>query len=64
MSDWLQGIEQLHFLRPWWFVGLLPCVVIIAFYQWRKRSAGNWENIINPELLPFLMQGDLSLIHI
>jgi len=58
MSDWLQGIEQLHFLRPWWFVGLLPCVVIIAFYQWRKRSAGNWENIINPELLPFLMQGD------
>ncbi len=57
MADWLQGIEQLHFLRPWWFMGLLPCALIIAFYQWRKRSAGNWENIINPELLPFLMQG-------
>ncbi len=58
MADWLQGIEQLHFLRPWWFLGLIPCALIIALYQWRKRSAGNWENIINPELLPFLMQGE------
>jgi Ca-activated chloride channel family protein len=58
MADWLHGIEQLHFLRPWWFMGLLPCALIVALYQWRKRSAGNWENIINPQLLPFLMQGD------
>ena len=48
--------NNFHFLRPWWFLGLVPVVAVIIFYSWRKRSAGSWENIINPELLPFLMQ--------
>ena len=50
-------IDTFHFLRPWWFLGLLPVVAVIGFYTWRKRNAGNWETIINPELLPFLLQG-------
>ena len=49
--------DTFHFLRPWWFLGLLPVVAVIGFYTWRKRNAGNWEAIINPELLPFLLQG-------
>ena len=49
--------NNFHFLRPWWFMGLLQVAAVVAFYSWRKRSAGSWENIINPELLPFLMQG-------
>ena len=49
--------NNFHFLRPWWFMGLLPVAAVVAFYSWRKRSAGSWENIINPGLLPFLMQG-------
>ena len=52
--------NNFHFLRPWWFAGLLPVAAVVAFYSWRKRSAGSWENIINPELLPFLMQGSES----
>ena len=58
MAEWLQGIADFHFLRPWWFAGLIPVALILALYQWRKRSAGNWETIINPQLLPFLMQGE------
>ena len=49
--------DNFHFLRPWWFLGLIPVVAVIGFYAWRKRNAGNWETIINPELLPFLLQG-------
>ena len=49
--------DTFHFLRPWWFLGLLPVVAVIGFYTWRKHNAGNWETIINPELLPFLLQG-------
>jgi len=49
--------DTFHFLRPLWFLGLLPVVAVIGFYTWRKRNAGNWETIINPELLPFLLQG-------
>ena len=52
--------NNFHFLRPWWFAGFLPMAAVVAFYSWRKRSAGSWENIINPELLPFLMQGSES----
>ena len=49
--------DNFHFLRPWWFLGFIPVVAVIGFYTWRKRNAGNWEAIINPELLPFLLQG-------
>ena len=52
--------NNFHFLRPWWFAGLLPVAAVVAFYSWRNRSAGSWENIINPELLPFLIQGSES----
>ena len=58
MAEWLQSIGDFHFLRPWWFAGLIPVALILAIYQWRKRSAGNWETIINSQLLPFLMQGE------
>jgi Ca-activated chloride channel family protein len=47
-----------HFLRPLALLGLIPALLIVALAQWHKRSAGNWETVINPELLPFLMQGD------
>jgi Ca-activated chloride channel family protein len=50
--------SEFHFLRPLALLGLIPALLIVALTQWRKRSAGNWEKIINPELLPFLMQGD------
>ena len=58
MSDWVTALSEFHFLRPWWFLGLAPALLAILLYQWRKRSAGNWEQVINPALLPFLMQGE------
>ena len=52
--------SQLHLLRPLALLGLLPALIAVALAQWRKRSAGNWEKIINPALLPYLMQGETS----
>ena len=52
-----EGLSNLHFLRPFWFAGLLPAAVLLVYFGWRKRNAGNWQNIINPALLPFLMEG-------
>lgn len=52
--------SQLHLLRPLALLGLIPALIAVALAQWRKRSAGNWEKIINPALLPYLMQGDTS----
>lgn len=53
----LNAWQVFHFLRPWWFLGLAPVALIVGFYSWHKHHAGNWTTIINPELLPFLMQG-------
>ncbi|MDG1165028.1 MAG: VWA domain-containing protein [Porticoccaceae bacterium] len=58
MSDLLANLGDFHFLRPWWFLGLVPVFLVLGLYQWHKRSAGNWEQIINPALLPFLLQGE------
>ena len=58
MTDGLATLSEFHFLRPWWFLGLIPALLVLSLYQWRRRSAGNWEQIINPALLPFLMQGE------
>ena len=52
--------SQLHLLRPLALLGLIPALIAVALAQWRKRSAGNWEKIINPALLPYLMQGETS----
>ena len=52
--------SQLHLLRPEALLGLIPALVLAGLAQWRKRSAGNWSKIINPQLLPFLMQGDTN----
>ena len=53
----LYAWQAFHFLRPWWFLGLIPVALIIGFYSWHKHHAGNWTTIINPDLLPFLMEG-------
>ena len=52
--------SEFHFLRPMALFGLIPALLIVVFVQWKKRSAGNWENIINPALLPYLMHGDTT----
>lgn len=59
MLDFIStDFSEFHLLRPLALLGLIPVLLIVALTQWRKRSAGNWEKIINPALLPFLMQGD------
>ena len=53
-------LSQFHFLRPSALFALLPALLLVALNHWRKSSAGNWEKVINSQLLPFLMQGDSS----
>ena len=58
LSELIASSADFHFLRPLWFLGLIPAALVLVLFQWRKRSAGNWAQIINPALLPFLMQGE------
>lgn len=55
-------IEQLmtnfHFIRPLWLLGIIPAALCLLMINKLAHQAGNWSKVINPELLPFLMQSD------
>lgn len=54
MSD-LALITNLHFLRPEWFLLLIPFAVI-SYLQWRSGDLGRqWQGVIAPHLLPRMM---------
>lgn len=53
-------LTDFHFLRPLWLLGLIPALCCFALVKKQAASAGNWQKIINPELIPFLMQGSAS----
>lgn len=48
---------QFHFLRPYWLMALIPAVLFSIFLWRQKRSAHQWQQLIEPELLPFLLDG-------
>ena len=52
----LAAISQFHFLRPFWLLMLIPCLLII-FRLWRQHLSGSsWHKVIAPELLQHLLQ--------
>jgi Ca-activated chloride channel homolog len=53
----IEFIDQLHFLRPWWLLAWVPLLPLI-FLLWRQqKNAGQWQQLIAPHLLPFLLEG-------
>jgi Ca-activated chloride channel family protein len=52
---WLEQLSELHFIRPWWFLGLLP-LLLVAYYFWQKgKQSNNWSQVIDTHLLPYLL---------
>ena len=48
---------QFHWLRPMWLLGIIPALLFSIFLWQKKRHAHQWQQIIAPELLPFLIDG-------
>ena len=55
MSDW-QFFTDFHFIRPLWLLGLIPAALCFGILKKINQQTGNWEKVINPALLPYLMQ--------
>jgi Ca-activated chloride channel family protein len=55
MSDW-QFLTDFHFIRPLWLLGLIPAALCFGIIKKINQQTGNWEKVINPALLPYLMQ--------
>ena len=48
-------LELFHFLRPQWFVALLPLALLLWFLYFRKGADSNWETVVDERLLPHVL---------
>src|SRR5262249_49477362 len=48
---------QLHFLRPWWLLALVPALWLFLAIQRRHDAARPWRGVIADHLLPHLVSG-------
>lgn len=56
-------VDQFHFLRPWWLLVLAPAVLLTVFLWAQKHRARQWQQIIAPELLQHLLDGQTTRIN-
>ena len=53
--EFLAGLEQFHFLRPWWLLLLLPAFLLMLSVYQRSDSLRAWRKVIGPQLLEHLL---------
>jgi Ca-activated chloride channel family protein len=53
-------ISQLHFLRPLWFLALLPALLLALIFTLRQGKDSAWERSIDVDLLPHLIESQHS----
>ncbi|MCW8964290.1 MAG: VWA domain-containing protein, partial [Gammaproteobacteria bacterium] len=53
-------LSMLHFLRPEWLLAIIP-LLLLSTMLWRLRvQKSGWRKVVDPELLPYLLEGDAS----
>ncbi len=45
-----------HFIRPYWLAALLPTMLLTLLLLKNKLRQGNWSDVCDAELLPFILQ--------
>src|SRR5690606_21338662 len=48
-------VENFHFLRPLFLLGLLPAMLLYLLLRYLQGSQSNWSKAIDPALLPYLL---------
>ena len=47
--------HDLHFLRPYWLIALLPLVVVFVLFLKRRFGQGEWAAVCDEDLLPYIL---------
>lgn len=55
-------ITNLHLLRPWWLLAIIPTAALIWFYSRTHSQSRSWAAIIDQRLLPHVLQGNNSVM--
>jgi Ca-activated chloride channel homolog len=51
------ALSQFHFLRPWWLLAIIPACALAFLIGWRQDAQHQWQQIIAPHLLNYLLVG-------
>ncbi len=54
--------SQFHFLRPLWLWVIIPVVIVLLLLWRQKHNAQQWQQMIAPELLGYLIDGKTTRI--
>ncbi|MCQ8115944.1 vWA domain-containing protein [Methylomonas rosea] len=50
------NFADFHFLRPWWLLAVLPAALFLILLVRHRQGRGNWSEVCDAELLPFILQ--------
>ena len=50
-------LNDFHFLRPWWWLALVPLALLLWRLSRGDASSDIWREICDPRLLPYLLVG-------
>jgi len=59
----LNLLQQLHFIRAYWLLALIPAALLIWLYSTTQLKSRNWASVIDPRLLPHLLKGAPTAAH-
>jgi len=51
----LAALEQLHFIRPWWLLALIPLLWLLWGLYQRQKNSNGWNDAIDAQLLAVQM---------
>jgi Ca-activated chloride channel family protein len=54
-------LQDLHFLRPQWLWALLGLPLLAWWWRKRRRQRSIWREVVDPHLLPHLLEGDAGI---
>ncbi len=49
-------ITEFHFIRPWWFLSLIPLILLTFYLARQTQGLSAWSKVCDSHLLPFLIQ--------
>lgn len=49
-------LTEFHLIRPFWLLALIPYALLLVLMLRNKLAQGNWTNLCDTALLPFLLQ--------
>ncbi len=57
------NFQDFHFIRPYWLLALIPVILAAIWILRRQLKHGQWSQVCDPELLPYILQNKPKKSH-